>query len=128
MRLLLDPHAFIWWDADPERLSKKAYDACMDGSNSLHLSYASILVMQIKIQTGKLKLRVSLAELIRTNQRENGLILETIDLPDILHLDTLPFHHRDPFDRMIIAQTMQRGYHVVTVDGAFADYEVSILW
>lgn len=67
-------------------------------------------------------------ELIRRHQSQNGLTLETIDLPDILFLDTLPLHHRDPFDRMIIAQTMQRGFHVVTVDEQFAAYGVPLFW
>ncbi len=128
MRLLLDTHAFIWWDADPAKLSAKAYDACMNDSNSLHLSLASVWEMQIKVQSGKLELRLPLDELIRINQTENGLVLETIDLPDILQLNMLPFHHRDPFDRMIIAQTMQRGFHVVTVDGAFGAYGVPLFW
>lgn len=128
MRLLLDTHAFIWLDEGSEKLSDKALTACCDTTNTLHLSLASIWEMQIKIQTGKLTLQEPLGQLIRRHQSHNGLTLETIDLPDILHLETLPLHHRDPFDRMIIAQTMQRGFHVVTVDAAFVDYAVPILW
>jgi PIN domain nuclease of toxin-antitoxin system len=128
MRLMLDTHAFIWLDEAPEKLSDKARAACMDRTNTLHLSLASIWEMQIKIQIGKLSLKGSLDELIRRHQMANGLILETIDLPDILFLNTLPPQHRDPFDRMIIAQTLQRGFHVVTVDSAFAAYQVPVLW
>ena len=128
MRLLLDTHAFIWLDEASEKLSDKALTACRDTSNTLHLSLASIWEMQIKIQTGKLTLQEPLGQLIRRHQSQNGLTLETIVLPDILHLETLPFHHRDPFDRMIIAQTMQRGFHVVTVDEKFAAYGVPLFW
>lgn len=128
MRLMLDTHAFIWLDEVPEKLSDNALAACRDATNTLHLSLASLWEMQIKIKTGKLALQDPLEELIRRHQSQNGLTLETIDLPDILFLDTLPLHHRDPFDRMIIAQTMQRGFHLVTVDEQFAAYGVPVLW
>lgn len=128
MRLMLDTHAFLWADTMPERLSERAREAFISPSNSLYLSYSSIWEIQIKVQTGKLKLRLPLDELIRENQARNGLILESIELPDIMRLDALPFHHRDPFDRMIIAQTMQRGFHLVTVDEKFAAYGVPLFW
>ena len=128
MRLMLDTHAFIWLEEAPEKLSEKARTACQDTTNTLHLSLASVWEMQIKIQSGKLRLKEPLIEIVRRHQSQNGVSLETIDLPDILFLDSLPFHHRDPFDRMIIAQTMQRGFHVVTVDPEFAAYGVNIFW
>jgi PIN domain nuclease of toxin-antitoxin system len=128
MRLLLDTHAFIWWDADPQKMSSRAYSACMDSSNTLHLSLASVWEMQIKVQLGKLDLRLPLAHLIRDHQARNGLVLEGIELPDILRLETLPMHHRDPFDRMIIAQTMERGFHLVACDSEFSAYGVPLFW
>ncbi len=128
MRLMLDTHALLWWDSEPQKFSPKAYAACMDPENNLHLSHASIWEMQIKVQNGKLKLRLPLADLIRDHQSRNGLVLEAIELPDILRLDALPFHHRDPFDRMIIVQTMQRGFHLVTLDGLIEPYGVPIFW
>jgi len=128
MRLLLDTHAFLWADSTPEKLSELVRDAFVSPNNSLYLSHASVWEIQIKVQNGKLKLRLPLEELIREHQTRNGLILESIELPDILRLDSLPLHHRDPFDRMIIAQTMQRGFHVVTVDEKFAAYGVPLFW
>jgi PIN domain nuclease of toxin-antitoxin system len=128
MRLLLDTHAFLWLDEAPEKLSSMAEAACRDTANTLHLSLASVWEMQIKIQIGKLTLEDPLQEMIRRHQAQNGLVLETIDLSDILFLDTLPLHHRDPFDRMIIAQALQRGFHVVTVDKAFEAYQAPVLW
>ncbi len=128
MKFMLDTHAFLWADTEPEKLSQSVRDAFLAPENTLYLSHASIWEMQIKIQTGKLTLRLPLAEMIRDHQSRNGLILEAIALPDILFLDTLPFHHRDPFDRMIIAQTMQRGFHLISVDGAMAPYGVPLFW
>lgn len=128
MRLMLDTHAFLWADMAPEKLSQPVRDAFMAPANSLHLSHASIWEIQIKVQNGKLNLRLPLTDLIREHQARNRLVLEAISLPDILRLDTLPFHHRDPFDRMIIAQTMQRGFHLVTVDEAMGPYGVPIFW
>lgn len=128
MRFMLDTHAFLWADTAPEKLSEQVRDAFLAPENSLYLSHASIWEMQIKVQTGKLSLRLPLTELIRDHQSRNGLILEAISLPDILYLDTLPFHHRDPFDRMIIAQTMQRGFHLISVDGALEPYGVHLFW
>jgi PIN domain nuclease of toxin-antitoxin system len=125
---MLDTHAFLWWDSTPEKLSSRAYQACMDSSNFLHLSYASVWEIQIKVQTGKLQLRLPLAELLREHQMNNGVILETIDIPDVLRLGTLPLHHRDPFDRMIIAQTLQRGFHLMSVDSLFGPYAVPMYW
>ena len=128
MRLMLDTHAFLWADLEPDKLTQKVRDAFVEPTNTLYLSHASIWEIQIKVQIGKLKLRLPLKELIRDHQSRNGLILEAIDLSDILRLETLPFHHRDPFDRMIIAQTMQRGFHLVTDDPEFPGYGVPILW
>lgn len=128
MRLLLDTHAFIWWDSMPQRMSAKAYSACLDPANSMHLSLASVWEMQIKAGLGKLNLRLPLADLIRDHQVRNGLILESIELPDILHLDSLPMHHRDPFDRMIIAQALTGGFHLVACDSEFPAYGVPLFW
>jgi PIN domain nuclease of toxin-antitoxin system len=128
MRLMLDTHAFLWADLTPDKLTQRVRDAFVEPANTLHLSLASIWEIQIKVKIGKLKLRMPLMELIRDHQTRNGLILEAIDLPDILHLDTLPFHHRDPFDRMIISQTLQRGFHLVSDDPEFPAYGVPLFW
>lgn len=127
MKLLLDTHAFLWWDTAPERLGQKARAACMDPANSLHLSHASVWEMQIKSQLGKLELRLPISELLRDNQTRNGLLLEPIELVDILHLQKLSMFHRDPFDRMLVAQAMGRGYQLVTHDALLPPYGVPIL-
>jgi PIN domain nuclease of toxin-antitoxin system len=128
VKLLLDTHAFIWWDGDQSKLSAAALGACQSLANSLHLSLASVWELQIKMQLGKLALRLPLADVLRDQQQQNGLALEPLTLEDILALSALPTLHRDPFDRLIIAQANRRGFHLVTHDPELARYPVPVLW
>jgi PIN domain nuclease of toxin-antitoxin system len=97
-------------------------------ANTLHLGLASVWEMQIKAQLGKLTLRLPLAEILREQQQRNGLQLEPIILDDILALSNLPSLHRDPFDRMIIAQAQRGGFQIVSHDAELAHYGVAMLW
>jgi PIN domain nuclease of toxin-antitoxin system len=128
VNLLFDTHAFIWWDGDQSKLSGAALVACQSPANSLHLSLASVWELQIKMQLGKLALRLSLADVLRDQREQNGLVLEQVALEDILALSTLPTLHRDPFDRLIIAQANRGGFHLVTHDPELARYPVAVLW
>jgi PIN domain nuclease of toxin-antitoxin system len=128
VRLLFDTHAFIWWDGEQSKLSGAVLDVCQSSTNSLHLSLASVWELQIKMQLGKLALRLPLADVLRDQQQQNGLVLEPVTLEDILALSQLPPFHRDPFDRLIIAQANRRRFHVVTHDPEFARYQVAVLW
>jgi PIN domain nuclease of toxin-antitoxin system len=127
MNLLLDTCAFIWWDSGGG-LSPVAAVALQDPANRLHLSHASIWEMQLKHQRGKLLLRKPLAEIIEEQCRANGLLLLSIEPADIYGLSQLPFHHADPFDRLIISQARLRGFSVVTEDREFPKYGISMLW
>ncbi len=128
MRLLLDNHAFIWWDDDHSRLSVKALEACQDRNNTLLLSIASIWEMQIKIQLGKLKFSVSLEQKIQQQQSTNGLEILPVTMQHVLSLDKLPDHHRDPFDRLLIAQCTYESVPMVCHDPQIAVYDVTLLW
>ena len=128
MKLLLDTHAFIWWDSDDARLSGKALAECKSAENSLHLSLASVWEMQIKMQLGKLTLRLPLSEVLRDQQQRNGLVLEPVGLEDILALETLQPLHRDPFDRLLVSLTIRGGFHLVSHDTEISRYPVSMLW
>ena len=128
MKLLFDTHAFIWWDGDASKLSKAALAACQSQANSLHLSLASVWELQIKLQLCKLSLRVPLADVVRDQQHQNGLVLEPVTLEDILALSALPTLRRDPFDRLIIAQATRGGFHLITHDAELARYPVAVLW
>jgi PIN domain nuclease of toxin-antitoxin system len=119
MNLLLDTRAFIWWFDEPEKLSAKAWAALADGNNDLLLSAASVWEMQIKIQLGKLKFTVSLRELVESQEQTNGVRVSPVDLEHILALDALPAHHKDPFDRLLAAQSNVEGAFLVSGDPVF---------
>jgi len=127
MKLLLDTHIFIWWADQPEKLSPAALSALEDETNELLLSVASVWEMQIKIQLGKLKLSLPLKELVKNQQETNDLMVSPVALTHVLALDALPFHHKDPFDRLLIAQSISDGLTVVTADSQFSAYSVKLL-
>lgn len=128
MNLLLDTHAFIWWASAPDRLSEKALSSIQDGENRILLSVASVWEMQIKAQLGKLTLQKSLAELISAQQAVNGIELLPIQLSHVLMLDSLPLHHKDPFDRLLIAQANGENAVLLSQDALFQQYPVEIVW
>jgi PIN domain nuclease of toxin-antitoxin system len=127
MRLLLDTHIFIWWADQPEKLSPAALSALEDEANELLLSVASVWEMQIKIQLGKLKLSLPLKELVNNQQETNDLTVSPIALEHVLALDALPSHHRDPFDRLLIAQSITEDLTIITADSQFSAYSVKLL-
>ncbi|NTW04407.1 MAG: type II toxin-antitoxin system VapC family toxin [Oscillochloris sp.] len=94
----------------------------------LYLSLISIWEIQIKVQLGKLALPLPLPDLVAEQQRVNGIQLFLIEIAHIYALQNLPYHHRDPFDRLIIAQATVAGLTIVTADQAFAGYGVPLLW
>ena len=128
MRLLLDTHAFIWWDEDDSRLSDKARRALADPKNSVHLSLASVWEMQIKLMLGKLTLQAQLSELLTDREERNGLMIEDITREDIFALESLPPLHRDPFDRIIAAQALRGDYDVITHDDEVRGYGIKVFW
>lgn len=126
MRLLLDTQIFIWWDSEPERLSPRLLAFCEDPDNTLVLSVASVWEMQIKIQLGKLDLDRPLAVIIEEHWQEDLLELLPVELPHVLALEQLPFHHKDPFDRVIIAQAITEHLTILSVDSLFDHYPVTV--
>jgi PIN domain nuclease of toxin-antitoxin system len=128
MKVLLDTHAFIWWDGAPDKLSPQARAACQDRTNLLLFSVASAWEMQIKLQLGKLHLRLPLAEVIASQQQTNDIQVLPIVLSHVLALQGLPAHHRDPFDRLLIAQANAEEATLISHDSVFADYPVQVLW
>ena len=128
MRLLLDTHTLLWWATDRARLSPVALAVCEDASNVLLLSVVSVWEMQIKTQLGKLTLTIPMATLIDREVNTNGMTLLRVELEHVLALDTLPAYHKNPFDRLLIAQAQLEGAILVTTDGVFARYGISRLW
>ncbi len=126
--LLFDTHSFIWWADEPTKLSANALAALEDENNRLFLSDASIREMQIKTQLGKIKLKLPLRHLIESQQRDNEVEILPITTEHILALDNLPFHHKDPFDRLLIAQSITENFTIITVDSEFPAYPAKLLW
>jgi PIN domain nuclease of toxin-antitoxin system len=84
--------------------------------------------MQIKLSLGKLALKTALSELVEDEIGRNGLSLLPIDLSHIYALDNLPMHHRDPFDRLLVAQAVAEGVEVISIDEKFDAYGIQRLW
>ena len=128
MKLLLDTHTFIWWDNEPDKLSPKVIDLCQDQNNRLILSVVSIWEIQIKSQLGKLTLNHSLADLVEGQQHANQIEILPIELTHVLALNKLPSHHKDPFDRLLIAQANTENAFLLSKDAVFSAYSVNVLW
>ena len=127
MKLLLDTHTFIWWAIQKARLSAAALAAMQNTQNQLMLSIASLWEMQLKTQLGKLHFNLPLSQLIEDQQRINGLQLLPIEPDHIYALSQLPYHHKDPFDRLLIAQTLTENLPMVSADLEFKAYSVQII-
>lgn len=128
MKLLLDTHTFIWWDSEPAKLSAQAVALCQDPSNTLLFSVVSAWEMQIKLQLGKLALKLPLATVIEGQRQTNHIKVLPVTLPHVLALQNLPTPHKDPFDRLLIAQANVEGAALISGDPVFAEYPVTVLW
>lgn len=128
MRVLLDTHAFIWWTVDPVRLGPRANRLCFDPATQLVLSVANIWEMQIKVMAGKLTMHKPLRRMIADQVQENGVEVLPVELEHVLRLESLPPIHKDPFDRLLVAQAMVEGCDLITHDPTVAQYPVNVLW
>ena len=128
MNFLLDTHSFLWFIGGQEKLSRKARELIEDPGNQPFLSMASLWEMAIKISLGKLSLDHPLEVLVPEQMNANGIAYLGISFTHIVQVAKLPFHHGDPFDRMLIAQAMIEQMPVVTVDGVFDEYRIQRLW
>lgn len=127
MNLLIDTHIFIWLQIELHKLSAKRIQMLEDKSNTLFLSLASVWELQLKIQLGKFSFPKPLPEIIQGQQEINDLRILPITPEHIYELKNLPFHHKDPFDRLLIAQSIVEDFTLVTDDPKFSDYSVKIL-
>ncbi|MEH1768899.1 MAG: type II toxin-antitoxin system VapC family toxin [Nostoc sp.] len=128
MRLLLDTHALVWIILEPEKLSQRATNLFFDRDYEIFLSIVSIWEIQIKVQLGKLHFDLPLSELIESQQQVNDLQLLSITTEHIYALEKLPNHHRDPFDRLLIAQAMTEQMPLLSVDAVFDRYPIERWW
>ena len=128
MRLLLDIHVLLWWHDQPARLTETAYNTVNDLGHDVFFSVVNSWEIQLKTQLGKLTLPKPLWALLQEEQVTNGFRILPVTLEHVYALDSFPLYHRDPFDRLFIAQIHQEGLTLVTHDPKFPAYSVPLLW
>lgn len=127
MKLLLDTHTFLWYITNDPKLSRYASDAIRDKSNDVYLSAVSVWEVLVKCQIGKLLLPEPPNEYVIDRQTAHGIATLNLELAAVSRLMTLPMHHRDPFDRMLICQALHHQLTFVTSDATFTRYQVPLL-
>ena len=128
MRILLDTHTFLWAAVDSDQLSPNASELFLDTQNNLYLSMASIWEMAIKRSLGKLTFHKPMEAYILDVLQENAIQVLPIDFRHVIRVSALPFHHRDPFDRLLISQALEDKISLLGCDTAFDAYGVKRLW
>jgi PIN domain nuclease of toxin-antitoxin system len=128
VRLLLDSNALIWWVTDDLRLSRRAYHLIESRQHEIFVSFASLWEITIKIARGNLPQVGSSIQYLLDEVREQRFELLPVRASHLLALGKLDHHHRDPFDRMLIAQSVAERVAVITSDPLFSKYPVSIFW
>ena len=128
MRLLLDAHTLLWFQADDPRLSPTAKAALEDPANERWLSPASLWEIALKNRLGRLPLPAPFGTLYPSTLIADDIHLLPIEPQHIEPLTTLPFHHKDPFDRLIAATVLVEPMHVVSIDAVLDLYGVSRIW
>ena len=128
MKILLDTHAFLWWIADDPQLSLRAREIISDGNNDLFLSAVSGWEICIKAQIGRLKLPGEPRRFIPEQLRLNAIQTLPIQMSHALHVSTLPNHHRDPFDRLLIAQAQLEKLPILSNDSQVGRYPIEVIW
>jgi PIN domain nuclease of toxin-antitoxin system len=128
MRLPLDSHAFLWFCDGSASFSASARAAIEDLGNEKYVSHATVWELAIKASLGKLRLAVPFDKLFPGALLSNGFITLPPDFRHYHELLTLPFHHRDPFDRLIVAQARVEGLTLVSCDPHFPAYGVPVIW
>ena len=128
MRILLDTHVLIWLVHGDKNLSTVARSTIEDEDNSLYLSIASLWEITIKLSLGKLYLQLSVDEMVESFLIPGGIEILQIETGHLSILRDLPLHHRDPFDRLIIAQAQAEKMTLISADGVFKLYSVDLNW
>ena len=128
MRGLLDTHTFIWWDSTPSKLSAAALSFLQNRANTILLSVASVWEILIKVRAGKLALPDPSGPYLVKKLAESRIEVLPIKLDHVLRIESLPVYHRDPFDRILIAQSLEEELPLITADPVFERYRVDLIW
>jgi PIN domain nuclease of toxin-antitoxin system len=128
MRAILDTHTILWWVTNNPQLSQVVRNMITDSSNTFYLSVASSWEIIIKFNTGKLPLPEPPIQFIQSCLSVNHFESMSIELSHVLQLNTLPNHHKDPFDRILIAQAQVENIPILTLDKLIVQYPVQTIW
>jgi PIN domain nuclease of toxin-antitoxin system len=128
VKLLLDTHAFLWWVEGTPPVGRRARAAVSNPDNEVLLSVASCWELAIKCSLGKLRLAQSLGRFLPEQLARNGFSLLEVQLRHVVRVADLPFRHRDPFDRLLVAQALEDELAVVSADRVFRKYGVTVVW
>jgi len=128
MKLLLDTHALIWLISGDSKLSVSAKEAFLNQDNKLYFSKVSLWEITIKISLGKLVLAKHWLTAIEKEMISNGIQWLEIEIDHCKTLADLPFHHRDPFDRLLISQAISESMSIISIDSEFSHYSLDIIW
>ena len=126
MALLIDTHTFLWWTQDDERLSAVAREALAE--SECYLSIASCWEVAIKVSLDRLRFDRPLAQFFAEQLLASGISLLPLEFRHVMRVAQLPFHHRDPFDRVLIAQSFEEQLPLVSADRSFDAYGVERIW
>ena len=127
MKLLSDTHVLLWSATDPDRLATETRAVLEDGTHDVLVSIVSAWEIAIKQSLGKLDLARPAEQWLPDVLKRTGFEVAELALSSALRVRALAWHHRDPFDRLLIAQALDQGYTIVTRDGAFDAYGVALL-
>ncbi|VAX19122.1 hypothetical protein MNBD_IGNAVI01-2280 [hydrothermal vent metagenome] len=128
MKYLLDTHTLLWIVTDSPKLSKKAKKLYLETDNTILFSLASIWELAIKSSLGKIEFDKTLEGFVEEHVKGNNIQILNIELPHILRVEQLPFHHRNPFDRLLIAQLIENNLSIISYDKIFDLYKVNRIW
>ena len=128
MKILLDTHVFLWWIMDDESLSPVARRTISNAENELYFSAASAWEIAIKAGLGRIKLPSEIGTFIPGQLAENSIIGLPVQIGHALRVSKLPQHHRDPFDRVLVAQAQVEKMPILTSDAEISKYDVEVIW
>jgi PIN domain nuclease of toxin-antitoxin system len=128
MRVLLDTHAFLWLITDDDRLSGNARQTFLNTENSLFFSAASLWEICLKKSLGKISLKDGWLQAIQEEMEINTIQWLPIEMTHCAEVTELPFHHRDPFDRMLIAHAIAEEMKLLSRDSRLANYAIELIW
>lgn len=123
MNIIIDTHIFLWAVSEPKKLSPLKTDIMKSPTNTIFISSITFIEIMIKVSIGKLKIDFDPIE----TAKESGFQILDFSAEDSLALQDMPFHHKDPFDRMLISQSINRDYYLMSDDGKFESYDLKLI-